>query len=339
MNGELSHGLAALVTSGNQILQADRGTPVLLRGLNRSGLEYAEPNAQGFLAAAQMTQDEMRAIVTDWRANVIRIPFNQDWCLRGRGAQSAEGYLASLDQVISWAAELSAYTILDLQWLDVETAYGTTQDPVQGRSTNHIPPAPNEKTVDLWDTLAARYQSEPAVLFDLLGEPHSVLRDDPHPLQLVGPDGEVTDADGMRLSPQDWSRWASLLVDRIRRIKPDGLILVSGIDWGFDLSGVAVDAPNIVYSTHIYSNRNSFTWRKALGRCREVPIFVGEWGGTDRDLDFGRSLAGRMRDLGLGWTAWSWSDFPRLVASAQNQNLEPTLFGHLVRDELALNLR
>jgi len=46
-----------------------------------------------------------------------------------------------------------------------------------------------------------------------------------------------------------------------------------------------------------------------------------------------------MRDLGLGWTAWSWSDFPRLVASAQNQNLEPTLFGHLVRDELALNLR
>ena len=100
MNGQLSHGLATLITAGSRLLRADQMRPVLLRGVNRSGMEYSEPGVDGFLAAAHITQDEIREIVQGWRANVIRLPFNQDWCLNGRGAQSAEAYLASLDQVI-----------------------------------------------------------------------------------------------------------------------------------------------------------------------------------------------------------------------------------------------
>ena len=104
MGGELSYGLPALVTAGNRILRADQMSLVLLRGVNRSGLEYSEPNADGFLAAARITPDEIREIVADWHANIIRLPFNQDWCLNGRGTFSAKAYLASLDQVIAWAA-------------------------------------------------------------------------------------------------------------------------------------------------------------------------------------------------------------------------------------------
>lgn len=335
MNGELSHGLPALVTAGNRVFRADTRTPVLLRGLNRSGLEYSEPGAGGFLAAAQITHDEIGVLVQDWRANVLRIPFNQDWCLHGRGSHSAEDYLASLDQVIDWAAALRAYTILDLQWLDIETPYGTTHNSIQGRTVNHVPPTPNAKTIDLWRLLAERYRDEPAVLFDLLNEPHDRLSDDPHPLQLVDSDGNIVSTDRKRFSAEDWSRWASLLTSEIRKIRPDGVLVVSGVDWGFDLRGVVIDAPNIVYSTHIYANRPWFTWRRALGRHREVPLFVGEWGVSDHEIRFGQRLAARLRKLGMGWTAWSWSDFPRLVVSAQTQDFTPTAFGALVRDELA----
>jgi len=73
MNGELSHGLPALITSGNRILRASDRTPVLLRGVNRSGLEYSEPAPDGFLAAAQIDKDEIREIVAGWRSNVLRI--------------------------------------------------------------------------------------------------------------------------------------------------------------------------------------------------------------------------------------------------------------------------
>jgi len=56
MNGELSHNLPPLITSGNRILSAGTGTPVLLRGLNRSGMEYSEPSEAGFLGAAGLTE-------------------------------------------------------------------------------------------------------------------------------------------------------------------------------------------------------------------------------------------------------------------------------------------
>lgn len=300
MRGELSHGLPELLTSGNRILRADTMNPILLRGINRSGLEYSEPSAAGFLAGAQFTEDELREIVLNWHANIVRLPFNQDWCLRGRGSHSAEEYLASLDQVISWAAALGAYTILDLQWLDADTAYGYTEDQYHVQRANHVPPTPNADTILLWRTLAERYQNEPAVLFDLLNEPHDALADDFLPIHLVGSDGEILDSYDRVVGPEEWVPWAAHLTAEVRKIRPNGILLVGGVDWAFDLRRIRVNAPNIVYSAHIYSNRKSHHWAKALGAWNEVPIFVGEWGGKEEDWEFGRKLAGLMRERGLG---------------------------------------
>src|SRR6516162_5189624 len=139
MPGDLSHGLPELLTSDNQILRADTMQPVLLRGVNRSGLEYTTSSGEGFLAAAQFTTDEVREMVVNWRCNIIRLPFNQDWALHGNSSHSAEDYLASIDQVISWAASLGAYTILDLHWLDAKTVYGHIQQKDGKTSDNHVP--------------------------------------------------------------------------------------------------------------------------------------------------------------------------------------------------------
>lgn len=324
MPSELSHGLPALITSGNRILQADTMTPILLRGVNRSGLEYAN------IEETQFTEDEVREIVTGWNANVIRVPFNQHWCLQGRNGEPAQSYLSSLDQVISWAAALGAYTILDLQWLDIETIYGHT---AEGRP-NHVPPLPNPYTIDLWTTLAQRYRHEPAVLFDLFNEPHDRLEDDPHPLYLIDDDGNIVESDQTRVAPEHWLPWAIRLTEVIRRIRPDGILLIGGVDWAFDLRGIRIDAPNIVYSTHIYPNRKFHAWLNALGNWSDVPLFVGEWGGTDADLEFGRRLTHLLRRLGIGWTAWSWRDHPHLIESPRAPNFKPTPFGNLVRNEL-----
>lgn len=335
MNGELSRGLPELTTSGNRILRSDTMSSVLLCGINRSGLEYSEPSSNGFLAAAELNQAEISEIVKEWHSNIIRLPFNQDWCLAGRGGHSAEEYLASLDQVISWASELGAYTILDLQWLDSDTAYGTTDDGKGARAINHVAPAPDEKTIILWRKLAARYKDEPALIFDLFNEPHDRLIDDPNPIHIIDADGQVVTSDSRRLGADAWVRWANLLIHEIRSQRPNGIVLVGGIDWAFDLSDVRVDAPNIVYGAHIYPNRKQREWRKAIGAWRDVPIFVSEWGGGDWDLEFGRSLTAEMRERGLGWTAWSWADYPHLVVPPRAPNYEPTQFGVLVRDELA----
>jgi hypothetical protein len=273
-------------------------------------------------------------MVVNWRCNIIRLPFNQDWALHGNSSHSAEDYLASMDQVISWGASLGAYTILDLQWLDAETVYGQIKQKDGKPSDNHVPPTPNSESILLWRALAKRYRDETAVLFDILNEPHDPLGDDVLPLHEIGSAGDVIETNHDSVGPKEWVCWAERLVAEIRAVRPTGIVMVAGVDWAFDLRGVRIQAPNIVYSAHIYSNRRRDDWRNAIGDSSNVPVFVGEWGGTEEDLDFGRALVGEMRRLGLGWTAWSWVDEPKLVKPPRVPHYEPTVFGELVRNEL-----
>lgn len=322
------------MTVANRILRADTMQPMLLRGVNRSGLEYSEPGDMGFLTAAGFANEEIREMVGQWGSNIIRLPFNQDWVLRGRGSHSSEDYLSCIDEIISWSAALGAYTILDLQWLDADTVYGHVKDGNGIRRDNHVAPTPNEDTIELWRRLAERYKDEPAVLFDLFNEPHDRLPDDFLPIHLLDERGDVVESNGAFVSDEEWAPWVARLVEEVRAIRPSGIVVVAGVDWAFDLRQVTVNAPNIVYSTHIYSSRKKSEWWKAIGRSDEVPVFVGEWGGHDKDLEFGRDLAALMREKGLSWTAWSWVDDPKLVKPPGAPAYRPTAFGELVRDEL-----
>jgi hypothetical protein len=296
----LSFDLPALEVRGTSICRRDDGQPLILRGVNRSGLEYAEPGAAGFLASVKMTREELETICRDWGASIVRLPLNQDWALNGRGAFSDEDYLKAVDHVISWAASHGTYTLLDLQWISMEKEFGRLDD----GSPNHIAPLPDFDSPRFWRKLAERYRHEPAVLFDLYNEPHDCVA-------------------------EDWVYWAKLLLRTIREAHPEALCFVSGIDWGYDLRGVPFDEPNVVYSTHVYPWKPA-SWARAFGYLAgDVPLFAGEWGGTALHLEWGRRAAAYFRELDMGWTAWSWCDFPHLVKDGV-----ATEFGELVRGEL-----
>jgi endoglucanase len=319
MRGELSNGLPALTASANRIIRTDTGAPVLLRGVNRSGLEYSDPDEQGFLSGAEISRAEVRTIVKDWGANIIRLPFNQDWVLRGRGAWPGEAYREALDQVIRWASGSGAYTLLDLQWLDAERIYGGDR--------NFVAPLPNQQSIELWNVLATRYREEPAVLYDIFNEPHDRLPDDPYALN--GAEGTTYPDDQYRVTMQEWRPWARKLIEAIRGVNPSALIFVAGTNWAYDLRGMPMDIPNLVYSTHVYPGKGN-NWPEAFGNlAAEVPVFAGEWGGDHKDLRWGRKLVRYFDSLNLGWTAWSWHNDPRLV-----RKFAPTSFGEIVHGSL-----
>jgi endoglucanase len=322
MNGELSNGLAALGTLGNRIISLATGEPILLRGVNRSGLEYAGPDEEGFLSGASLSRSEIEFIVKQWRSNIIRLPFNQDFVLRGRRGGSGEEYQRAIDQVISWASLFGAYTLLDLQWLDADRVYGGNR--------NFVAPLPNINSLELWTTLARRYQGEPAVLYDLFNEPHDRLDDDPFPLNKEN--GTTYPLGQKAVTMKEWQPWARKLTQAVRDENPDALVFVAGTNWAYDLRGMPMDVENLVYSTHVYPNKGR-NWPEAFGNlAKSKPVFVGEFGGSDKpgDLDFVRSLMRYMRELQIGWTAWSWSDEPFLVT-----RYVPTAFGEAVRQELS----
>ena len=319
MNGELSHGLPRLSTLGNRIVNSSTGAPVLLRGVNRSGLEYTDPDEEGFLSNAGCTHYEMRWLAREWNCNIVRLPFNQDFALRGRGRHGAEVYLRDLDRMISWAARYGCYTLLDLQWLDADHPFGPNRQ--------FVPPLPNPDSPRLWQTLGRRYRDEPAVLYDILNEPHDRELLDPFPLWK--PDGTQYPALHRRVSMTEWQPWALTLIDAIRAEAPESLIFVSGIDWGYDLRGFPLDRANLVYSTHVYGKRGP-AWEKHFGAlARSQPVFAGEWGGGEFEVDWGRRLVDYFDELGLGWAVWSWWDWPQMMTP-----FEPTRFGALVRSVL-----
>ena len=322
MNGELSNGLAALETSGNRIISVASGDPIILRGINRSGLEYSGADEQGFLSGASLSRAEIEFIVKEWRCNIIRLPFNQDFVLRGRQGRSGEEYQKAIDQVIYWASLFGAYTLLDLQWLDADRVYGGDR--------NFVAPLPNIESVELWTTLSRRYQSEPAVLYDLFNEPHDRLDDDPFPLNKE--DGTTYPPGQKSVTMKEWQPWARKLTQAVREENPGALVFVGGTNWAYDLRGMPMDVGNLVYSTHVYPNKGR-NWPEAFGDLsRSKPVFVGEFGGSDSlgDLDFVQSLMRFMEELEIGWTAWSWSNEPFLVT-----RYIPTAFGEAVRQKLS----
>lgn len=342
----LSAALPPLRTAGAAIIDTRAQRPIVLRGVNRSGLEYAEPGERTFLEAAGITREEIEEIVRGWGATIIRLPFTQDFVLRGRGARTPGHYLDAIDRVIAWAAEFGAYTLLDLQWLDADRVFGMNHD----FTFNRVPPLPDEETAAVWARLAARYRDEPAVLFDLFNEPHDPLPDDSFDLLHVSDQGVVEAREGRTVRMRHWRPWARHLIDTIRREHPAALIFVSGVRWAYDLRGLpfrdeaGAPLPDLVYSTHVYpwSRTHPFRfaggpqdWTRAFGHLAgEVPLFAGEWGGTDEHLVWGAQLLHYFERANIGWTAWSWADWPHLVRGCRHRDYTPTAFGALVRGAL-----
>jgi hypothetical protein len=330
--GALSHGLERLTVRGNQIVTAATGRSVSLRGIARSGLEYSAPTGRGALRNARIRSAEIQEMVAAWGANIIRLPFNQDWALTF-GSNDPEPYLSALDFVIDAAASHGAYTLLDLHWLDAMTPRGRLSD----GSINFVPPLPNLRSIQLWTELAARYRDEPAVLYDIFNEPHDALPDDTVPLYGIRDDYSLFALKSGRVSMEEWQPWALQLIHAIRSQNPDALIFVPGIDWSYDLRGFPLEEQGIVYSTHVYRNKgeDAADWDRAFGFLAEShPVFAGELGGGAEDLEWGQKLLDYLEERSIGWAAWSWSDAPYLLTSRLTTDYTPSEFGRVIQRAL-----
>jgi aryl-phospho-beta-D-glucosidase BglC (GH1 family) len=289
---------------GNQLRGGDHA--VRLRGVNLSGLEYS----RGAVTPAILDE------IAGWGANLVRVPFNQRWLL------DDPGYLDELSLVAAEASARGLYVLFDLQWLDYGQRRGTNPD----GSNQATPPLPDENSPRAWQLLARRFAPDPAVMLDLLNEPHDRLPDDEFPLH---------SADGARLpsprvSPAEWHPWVHRLAAAIRPLAPETPLFVSGTDWGFQLA--RVNLQNVVYATHVYpysGKRTRGDWQRGFGQLSErVPVVVTELGPVG-DLAVMDDLLDFLDERDLGWAAWSWRDQPALTDASG-----PTDWGRLIRRRL-----
>ena len=204
--------------------------------------------------------------MTSWNANVVRIALNQDFWLPG-SALSDPNYPALVDDAITWAEMAGMDVFLDLHWSD----RGVLGSCPPSAGCQQLMPDANSLT--FWSQVAARYQNDGRVAFELYNEPHDVGWD-------VWRNGGTTFQGWQAVGMQQ-------LYDAVRATGAQNLVVIGGLDWAYDLSGVPanrINGYNIVYATHPYTStdrtlRPPSDWDRAFGSLTGTdPVVATEFG-------------------------------------------------------------
>jgi endoglucanase len=321
-----------LHTTGNQVLDAS-GKPVWLYGVNIASLEWRNDGDH--------VQESVSRAINDWKVDLIRLPLAQDrWF--GKMTNQMDGgaaYRAIVDNIVSTCAAARVYIDLDLHWSDCGKWVNEG-----GQLGQHN--LPDANSITFWQDMATRFKNHPNVIFGLYNEPHDAsfavwrnggkIKDKPAQQRNITQTRIAYKAVGMQK-----------LYDTVRATGATNVVTVAGLDWGYDLSGVlhghAIAGTNFVYETHPYPFKDT-NWDANFGAVSEkYPVYVGEWGfgggrhmnNITNNLVYAHDLMDYIHQHHLSWTAWDFhvAAGPTLI---KNWDYEPTVFGQIVKDQLAM---
>jgi endoglucanase len=314
-------GPSPLKVVGKHLATPD-GKVVRLRGVNIPSLEWCQ---------GEHLFESLAVSIDDWGANIIRLPLSQDrWFGRTKERQDeGAGYRKTVRDFVDKAAARSCYVILDLHWSGAGV-------PGQHNAQHKMP---DDGSIDFWAAVAADYANHPAILFGLYNEPHDVSWDIWRDGGKVSEDfKESKNSPGIKLEYH--TPGLQKLLDVCRSKGAKNVVIVGGLDWGYDLTGIAKgytladpQGNGIVYDTHLYP------WKKDWDRwvtpaLDKYPVLVGEFGSDKGDPKaFVAEVVAYTRKHDLDWTAWCMhpAATPNLIKDWKHT---PTAFGEAVREAL-----
>ncbi|MBV9021239.1 MAG: cellulase family glycosylhydrolase [Chloroflexi bacterium] len=292
---------------GNSILGAD-GQPYIFHGIGRDGLEFncsgegpLDKQHLAYMGSGVNTDTE-----TYWGGNTIRLPLSEGFWLHGAPgyACTASQYQSLVKQTVNNITALHLNAMLDLQWTD---AAGQSR---QGGGPRAMPDA---DSVTFWSQVASIYAKYSNVLFELYNEPHPSSWScwlSGCPIK-----GDTVSSDDCKcaktLSYQ--SVGMQTLVSTVRNAGANNLVLVGGMNWGYDLSQItkyAISGSNVVYDTHPYdyADKAPSMWDAGFGNISaKYPVISGESGEYDCGSDYMSQLLPYFDAHNIGWIGWAWS--------------------------------
>jgi endoglucanase len=307
----LVNPLPWLNVQGNRIVD-ESGTPVVLRGV-----AIQDQYHMYWTGLHRFDESNIIELVQNWHVNVIRVPIMP-------GLWYYPTYMQDiLDPIVNWGNTHGTYILLGWH------AHGNPiTDQVEPSTLTDAPPYhgnpcdPNMTlATNFWDSVSERYKNDPWVIYSIFDEPAYITW-------------------------KDWRPAAEQLVDVVRSHNPRALILVSGVDWAYDLREAKqnpVQRQNVVYEAHVYPLAIGHgPWDEYFGYLAGYyPVFVGEWGfqpgvpGLDATAEsFGNPLVAYMARKNISWTGWIWGPewgAPEMLTSYYVL----TDFGQVVKEALS----
>lgn len=315
-------------TNGSQVCTST-GQSHVFQGVDRDTYEFT-PEGDN------ISLQDFQAIAR-WHANVVRIATNQDYWLTQAALYSSD-YQSNIVQAVSWAEQAGLEVILDLHWSDrgdlsVSTQGGPTNTP--GNSGQQ--PMADANSVEFWREVATQFAGDGHVFFELYNEPNGISWNAWLNGGMVDVNGTYT-AVGMQE-----------LYDTVRATGANNLVIIGGLNFAFDLSGVVnypVRGYNIMYATHPYISKGTpASWTsyfEYLSINNIAPVIATEFGDTTMNCNgtFDEELitSAAQPNVHMSWTAWAWypdgCSFPALIS---DWNYDTTLQGQVVEQALLAN--
>ena len=185
--------------------------------------------------------------------------------------------------------------------------------------------------------MAPIYATYSNVLFEVFNEPHPASPSVSNPWQCWQSGCQVTGDQSIPGPAYNYTAVGIQALVNAVRAKANNLVLVAGLNWGYDLSQInsfPITGSNIVYDTHPYPYGGKNTpqlWDADFGFLTSTaPVMSSESGEYDCGNSF-MSMASSYFDAhSMGWIAWSWYDvggnnrgcgYPQVVSDYQGTPL------------------
>ncbi len=310
----------ALRVQGNQLVDS-AGRAVRLRGVNRSGAEYACAQGWGFFDGP--ADSASVAAIASWQANVVRVPLNETCWLGINGVAAAyagDNYRQAITAFVARLNRAGLFVILDLHWSAADTGKALGQAPMPNR--DHTP--------EFWRQVAAAFNGNDRVLFDLFNEPFPDNNADTPEAWRCWRDGGS--CSGMSYQAAGMQE----LVDAVRSTGATNVILAGGVRYASTLSSWPAYKPadplnNLAASWHIYN----FSWcttstcwdSQAAPVAQQVPLVLGGLGQDDGGSAFVDSLMDWMDARQGSYLAWVWDVWGQPLDLIASYDGTPTSYG------------
>jgi hypothetical protein len=312
---------AGVYVAGTRLVDA-AGVPLVLRGVNHAGTEYA--CSQGWGIFDGPVDDASIRAMTAWHVHVVRIPLNEDCWLGINGVKPAYGGRNYRSAIRGYVSRLEAHgveVILDLHWNAPGRQLARGQQVMA--DADHSPA--------FWHSVAESYRNDHRVMFELYNEPN-------HISWSCWRNGCTTKAGWRAAGMQS-------LVNAVRSAGATNVVIVGGLGWSTDLSLWRQFAPTdplrqMAAAFHAYNFAGCNTkacWTATVAQvAKHVPVVATEFGENDCSGRYVDSLmswfdAHHVSYLGWTWNTWDCRGGPALIRRTDGT---PTSFGSSVRAHL-----
>ncbi|GAB2875608.1 cellulase family glycosylhydrolase [Streptomyces mayteni] len=265
------------------------GRPVTLRGVSLSGPRHRAECTDCTPRSTAELIDQAVDETAGWNSRVLRLPVTE-WAPND-SLTLAENIERHVDPYVQQAVDLGVYIIVDFHRVQ---NFGTENGGV-----------PGEIVQEFWEYVAPRYADIPNVIYEVYNEP---------------------------INPASWPQWKSYIqpvVDGIRAVAPNNLLLMGGPNWSTMVNQAAadpIDDANTAYVYHLYPNQGAATAANLDQRfgnaAQQIPVILTEFGwnpaGPYSDPTVTQGTTGcwgsPLRDYldarpHISWTAWTFDNY------------------------------